>query len=240
MSAPSNRFVRALRSWRTQGRVPVIAEIKLHSEKEGRLMQAQDLAARIAQYEAGGAACISVVTGRWFGGSLSLLEQARALTPLPLLRKDFIVSVAALDASREAGANAVLLTRKLLSADTLAALADAALSRSLTPFIEVADGAEAAGTPLPVGCVLAVTNRDIACRETDDGDHRHSLALAAQVRRRGAAALVSASGIRTPGEVRALVAAGYDAALVGTALLRAADAAAWLAGAAHAAEEIAA
>lgn len=229
MSADTHSFIHALRHGRTPAHVPVIAEIKLHSEKEGRLMQASDVPARVAQYEAGGAACISVVTGHWFGGSLALLEQVRGLTKLPLLRKDFIVSVAALDASRDAGADAVLLTRRLLSVATLQQLAEAALARGLTPFIEVSNPGEAAYTPLPAGCVLAVTNRDIRRRETDDGDFTHSLALAAQVRAMGAAALVSVSGIRNAGEVRALVDAGYDAVLVGTALLRAPDAAAWLA-----------
>lgn len=232
-------FVHALRSWRAQRRAPVIAEIKLRSPKQGRLMHAHELPERIACYEAGGAACISVVTGHWFDGSLALLERARALTALPLLRKDFVVSLGALDETRSAGADAVLLTRRLLAADTLCRLAEAALARGLTPFVEVADAAEATRTTLPEGCVLAVTNRDIRCRETDDGDHRHSLALAASARRLGAAALVSASGIADPGDVHLLVAAGYDAALVGTALLRAPDAGAWLArAAAPCAEEV--
>lgn len=217
-------FVAALLGWRYAGRAPVIAEIKLASPKHGPLLARSHVADRVAAYEAGGAACVSVVTGRWYGGDLDLLRQVRGLTARPVLRKDFITCRRAVDESREAGADAVLLTKRLLSAETLASLASYALSRGITPFVEVADGHELRQVALPDGAVLAVNNRDIRNREVGDQGVECSLALQRTAAGCRPAAWVSASGIEGPADIGALVAAGFDAALVATALLRSDDA----------------
>jgi indole-3-glycerol phosphate synthase len=170
-------FLDHLLSWRDHGKTPVIAEIKVRSAKEGPLMEGRSVESVVAQYVTGGAACLSVVTGRWFGGDSRLFEQVRALTDLPLLRKDFIVSRKELDASKAMGANAVLLTRRLLRPEMLTKLAEEALALELTPFVEVADEAELETTVLPRDAVLAINNRDIRIKETDDGDYQTSLRL---------------------------------------------------------------
>ncbi|HVK54304.1 MAG TPA: hypothetical protein VM532_04660, partial [Burkholderiales bacterium] len=170
-------FLDHLLSWRDHGKTPVIAEIKVRSAKEGPLMEGRSVESVVEQYVAGGAACLSVVTGRWFGGDWRLFEQVRALTDLPILRKDFIVSRKELDASKAMGANAVLLTRRLLRPEVLTKLAEEALALELTPFVEVADETELETTVLPRDAVLAINNRDIRIKETDDGDYQTSLRL---------------------------------------------------------------
>ncbi len=225
---PSANLAQALRDRVIADRVPVIAEVKLASATQGPLMDPARVPELVAAYERGQAVAISVVTGAWFGGHIDLLRRVRALTALPLLRKDFIVTERDLQVSCEAGANAVLLTRRLLRADALSRLAERAVALGLTPFVELADRQELQSTPLPPSCVLALTNRDIRQREADGGDLRHSLALAPEVLNVPAAAHVSASGIGHPAEVTRLTAAGFDGCLVGTALMQSPDPAAWL------------
>jgi indole-3-glycerol phosphate synthase len=221
-------FLDQLLLWRECDKVPVIAEIKVRSAKDGPLLDRHSVENIVAQYVAGGAACLSVVTGRWFGGDPSLLEQVRSLTDLPVLRKDFIVSRKELEASKSLGADAVLLTRRLMRPDALARLAAEALALELVPFVEVADETELATTELPADAVLAINNRDIRIKESDDGDYHTSLRLSERLDRRRPQALVSASGIRCADEVASLINAGFDGVLIGTALLRCRDIARFL------------
>jgi indole-3-glycerol phosphate synthase len=221
-------FLDQLLLWRKRDKVPVIAEIKVSSAKEGLLIDGRSVESIVAQYVAGGAACLSVVTGRWFGGDPSLLEYVRSLTDLPILRKDFIVSRRELEASKSLGADAVLLTRRLMRSDSLARLAAEAVALDLVPFVEVADEPELMTTELPAEAVLAINNRDIRIQETDEGDYQTSLRLSELLGDQRAWALVSASGIRCADEVASLINAGFDGVLIGTALLRSPDIAAFL------------
>ena len=154
---------------------------------------------------------------------MNLLKQVRSLTNLPILRKDFIVSRKELEASKVNGADAVLLTRRLMQPEALARLAAEAIAMELVPFVEIADETELATTQLPSDAVLAINNRDIRIKESDDGDYRASLRLFKRLRQHRPRALVSASGIRCAEEVASLVHAGFDGVLVGTALLRSPD-----------------
>ncbi|MCZ9341286.1 indole-3-glycerol-phosphate synthase, partial [Streptomyces sp. TRM76130] len=133
-------------------------------------------------FEAAGAPCLSVVTGHWFGGTEDLLREVASRTSLPLLRKDFVTSRRQLERTRELGASAVLLTGRLLPAGVLARLTDRALGLGLTPFVEVADAAEAAMVARGPECVVAVNNKDIATRERLSADLGRSLSLLPAVR----------------------------------------------------------
>lgn len=221
-SFPSTRFAAALRDWNVDNKAPVIAEIKLRSPKVGALMDKANVPQRVEDYERGGAACLSVVTGSWYGGDLELLRHVRELTRRPLLRKDFITSRKAIDESIDGGADAVLLTQRLMSPETLGELAAYALHHGVAPFVEIADRQELARLNAPPGIVLAINNRDIRVRECDDGGIARSIELHSTME--GAsfrpAALVSASGIERPEDVDALLTAGFDAALIATALAR--------------------
>src|SRR2546430_8470131 len=95
--------------------MPIVAEIKPSTPEHGDLLRGRRIEDIVAAYEAAGAACISVVTGRWFGGSSHLLEQVAAATKLPILQKDFLVTAAAMARSAAMGASAGPLTSPLLS-----------------------------------------------------------------------------------------------------------------------------
>ncbi|MEV6175003.1 indole-3-glycerol-phosphate synthase [Streptomyces sp. NPDC051954] len=218
-------FVEAL----TSAARPVIMEVKRRDADGTDLIGARTVAEVVAGYEEAGAPCVSVVTGRWFGGSEELLSEVAALTDLPLLRKDFLTSRRQLRRSRELGASAVLLTVKVLPTDVLASLVDHALDLGLTPFVEVTDATEATAVPRASACVIAVNNKDIATRERLPGDLDRSTALLPTVLNTAPRRTISASGITDPTDAAHLLDAGYDGLLIGTGLLRTADPAQWCA-----------
>jgi indole-3-glycerol phosphate synthase len=200
---------------------PVIMEIK-RQDADGRdLLGHRSVAEIVADYEAAGAPCISVVTGRWFGGTDDTLREVAALTDRPLLQKDFITNQRQLRTARELGASAVLLTAALLPRSSLGKLVDAALALGLTPFVEVTSAGEAEAIPRAGDCVVAVNNKDIKLRERDVADVDRSVALLPALARTGTACPVSASGIDRPEVAARLLDEGFAGLLVGTGLLRA-------------------
>ncbi|MEU9235232.1 indole-3-glycerol-phosphate synthase [Streptomyces subrutilus] len=196
-------------------------ELKPRSAEGEDLFRGRSPAEIVARYEAAGAPCLSVVTGRWFGGDAGLLAEVVGRTGLPVLQKDFITRPGQLRAARELGASAVLLTAALLPKAALARLAEGALALGLTPFIEVAGPAEVESLPSCEGCVVAVNNKDIRVRERGDADLARSGRLLPAVLRTGTPCPVSASGIDDPGAAAGLLNSGYAGLLVGTHLLRA-------------------
>lgn len=208
---------------------PVIAELKPRSARGDDLFRGRTPAELVAMYETAGAPCLSVVTGRWFGGTAGLLDEVIACTRLPVLQKDFITNAGQLCAAREHGASAVLLTVTLLPGPALAMLVDASLSIELTPFIEVTSEDEVGAVPCADRCVIAVNNKDIVDRERGAVTVGRSLALLPALQRRGTPCPVSASGIDRPDVAAELIGAGFAGLLVGTGLLRGArDARGWL------------
>lgn len=212
-------FLDHLLQWRRDARVPLIAEIKPRTATGVNLLRERSVAEVVAAYEAARVACISVVTGAWFGGTQDLLMQVIRETQLPVLQKDFVVTRGAVKRASELGAGAVLLTLQLVTPEALRALADYALTLELTPFVEVSSKQEVDGLKLDARAILAVNNRDIQTRETTGDGVARSLELLALARATGAGAVVSASGIETPGAAAQLIEAGFDALLIGTALL---------------------
>ena len=209
--------------------VPVVAEVKVRSAEGADLLRGRGLDEIVDAYHEAGAACLSVVTGRWFGGTTELLERVAARTHLPILQKDFLTRDAQLRKAADLGASAVLLTAGLLSRSSLAALTDKALDAGLTPFIEVVDTAEAAAVVRGAECVVAVNNKDIRTGERGGGDTGRSLGMLGPVLATGTACPVSASGIDSPAAAVRLVRAGYTGLLVATALLSAGSPVDWFA-----------
>lgn len=203
----------------TSARRPVIMEVKRQDADGNDLLGSRSVAETVARYERAGAPCISVVTGHWFGGTEDLLAEVARLTDLPLLRKDFVTSRSQLVRTRELGASAVLLTAKLLPAGVLARLAGHALELGLTPFVEIADEAEAAMVAPGPHCVVAVNNKDITTRERFPGDLGRSTDLLPAVLRTGTRCAVSAGGITDPRRAARLLDAGFTGLLIGTGLL---------------------
>lgn len=206
---------------------PVIMELKPRSASGEDLFQGRSPAELVACYEAAGAPCLSVVTGRWFGGTAALLREVSELTRLPVLQKDFLTNAGQLRAARDLGASAVLLTSALLPRAALTKLVATSLSLGLTPFVEVATSAEISALPPCEECVVAVNNKDIRDRERGDADIARSLRLLPAVLQSGSKCPVSASGIDSAQVAARLLDAGYTGLLVGTGLLRSDDVKEW-------------
>lgn len=214
--APRGDFIAALLTaeW------PVIMELKRRDPHGNELFGDRSIPQIVADYEAAGAPCLSVVTGRWFGGTEDMLRQVASLTSKPVLQKDFITKQSQLPRARDLGASAVLLTAGLLTRSALHKLVDHSLALGLTPFVEVTSEAEIRGLPDAESCVVAVNNKDIKTRERDDGDIERSLALLPAVQRSGTRCPVSASGIDRPEVAARLLDEGFAGLLIGTGLLR--------------------
>ncbi len=198
----------------------VIAEIKKASPSAGVIRQPFDPASIARSYEAGGAACLSVLTDiDFFQGCDEYLRQARAACALPVLRKDFTIDAYQVYEARMIGADAILLIVAALGDAALLELALLAAELDLDVLIEVHDEAElerALEIPAPL---IGINNRNLRTFETSLDT---TLKLRERVQDDGRI-LVSESGIRTREDVARLRAAGIHAFLVGEAFMRAAD-----------------
>jgi len=203
-------------------RIPVLAEIKPSSPSSGDLLKDRDIKDITQAYIAGGAACISVVTGRWFGGNINMLKEVASVSSLPVLRKDLIVNMDQVRESQDNGATAVLLTTKILQANHLEKLVNMCVGLGVTPFIEVDSREEISMLPDHKDIIVGITNRDISKKETDTDSGLKGMSLINEVKGK-AGAVISASGINTNSEANSLIDAGFDGLLVGTSLLEAAD-----------------
>ena len=212
-------FVGGMRAKIAAGRPAVIAEIKKASPSKGVLRPIFDPPAIARRYEAGGAACLSVLTDRpYFQGAPEYLTTARAACTLPALRKDFIVDEYQIAEARAWGADAVLLIVAALDDARLAALEAYAASFGLAVLVEVHDGGEldralALKTPL-----VGINNRNLRTFEV-------SLATTLDLLPRipPGRLVVTESGISAPADVARMREAGVNAFLVGEAFMRAAD-----------------
>jgi indole-3-glycerol phosphate synthase len=199
---------------RRQG-VAVIAEVKRASPSKGALAAIADPAALAADYEAGGAAVISVLTeGRRFGGSLDDLAAVRDVVHVPLLRKDFVVSSYQLWEARAYGADLVLLIVAALEQNALVSLIERASSIGLVPLVEVHSQAELSRALDAGAQVVGVNARNLATLEVDRSIFAR---LAPQVP--DDVIKIAESGVRGPHDLLAYAAAGADAVLVGESLV---------------------
>ena len=207
-------FPDAVGSAAAAGRVPVVAEIKPTSPTTDG--ERDDDPVELAEgMVAGGATALSVLTEPdFFGGSTARLERIREAVDVPVLRKDFVVREAQLDA---VAADLVLLIARFLDAEgteSLADLYDAAKARGFQPLVEVHTRAELEQA-LDVGAeIVGINNRDLAKLEVDLGTFER---LAPDVP--NDVTLVAESGIATEADVRRMREAGADALLIGTAIM---------------------
>jgi indole-3-glycerol phosphate synthase len=197
----------------------IIAEVKRRSPSKGDLAMDLDPAGLAADYERGGAACLSVLTdAQHFSGSPADLAAARAATSIPVLRKDFTVAEADLYDARLMGADAVLLIVAALDDTELARFIHLAGSLQLAAVVEVHDRAEAVRAVAAGAEVIGVNQRDLRTFEVDTARAEHVAAeLPASVVK------VAESGITSRSDVVRLGNAGYDAVLVGEAFVRSRD-----------------
>ncbi len=200
----------------------VIAEVKRRSPSVGELGANDDVVARARAYERGGASAISVLCEpHWFNGSLDDLRAVRAAVRVPILAKDFVVSAAQLELLRDAGADVVLLLAVLHRSRELRALVREARSLGLEPFVEAHDARELDRALASDALLIGINNRDLNTLEVD---------VARAERLRAAVPddhlIVAESGVSDASTIVRLRALGFDAALIGEALMRAPDPAA--------------
>lgn len=210
-------------------RMRVIAEVKRASPSQGEIARKTFVPAEIAaEYEAGGAAAVSVLTERRkFLGAMAHLEQVRAAVALPVMRKEFIFAPYQILEARAGGADAVLLIASILEAAQMEDLRGLAEEWGMAALVEVY-AEEELGRALEAGAkILGVNNRDLRTFEVDTAHTARVFAGLAPARRE-ALVLVSESGIFGRREAAPLAEAGIDAVLVGEALMRAPDAGALL------------
>lgn len=216
---PVRPFDQAIRSVAADRGMAVIAEIKRRSPSKGDLDPTLDPATVAADYQIGGAACLSVLTDReFFGGSPDDLRAARSACSLPVLRKDFTVSALDVCDARMMGADAILLIVAALSDHELASFLDVAHRCSLTALVEVHDATELSRALDAGAGVVGVNQRDLHTFEVDE---QRAVELAAHIP--AGVLAVAESGIRGGPDVRRLAGAGYQAVLVGETLVRAGD-----------------
>jgi indole-3-glycerol phosphate synthase len=201
------------------GALAVIAEHKRSSPSAGVIRADRSLQQVISAYDRGGAAAVSVLTeGSRFGGSLADLEAARALTELPLLRKDFIVDPYQLHEALAAGGDAVLLIVAAIDDHELASLLALASSLGLDALVEVHDRRELARAASAGAPLIGINNRDLTTLAVDV---RRTFELLDEVP--AGAVVVAESGFSERAQLDELWKAGVHGVLIGEALMRADD-----------------
>jgi len=205
----------------------VIAEVKRRSPALGELnQQALDIADRVGVYAAQGASAISVLTEpEYFSGELTDLRTAKAYSQhVPLMRKDFIVDPYQVIEGKAYGASGVLLIVRMLDRSTIRACLKIALQLNMFVLLECFDETDIQqmGALLDVWngpkehCLIGVNSRDLATLRVIPTQLERLVGLLPRDFMK-----VAESGLETPEDAYRLAAAGYDLALVGTALMRA-------------------
>ncbi len=219
LACPGTRpFARSLAT-PAGGELAVIAEVKRRSPSKGPLDPGLDPAALALDYEAGGAACVSVLTDEeFFSGSAADLAAARSACDLPVLRKDFTVSAADVCDARLMGADAVLLIVAALSDEDLFGFLSLARELTLAALVEVHDEAELERALDADAELVGVNQRDLTTFSVDQG---RALRLVGAIPPEVVA--VAESGIRDRSDAATLADAGYQAVLVGESLICAPD-----------------
>ena len=214
-SAPKDGYA----TLRGDAGVTVIAEVKRSSPSKGELAAITDPAALAADYEAGGAAVISVLTERRrFGGSLADLDAVRSAVDVPVLRKDFIVTSYQLWEARAHGADLALLIVAALEQEALVSLIERAASIGMAALVEVHDEAQAVRAVAAGARIIGVNARDLRTLEIDRSIFaRLAPAIPDRIVK------VAESGVRGPHDLIEYARAGADAVLVGESLVTGRD-----------------
>jgi len=206
-----------------RNRIPIIAEIKLRTPRDGDLLGDRDPVKLAREMADAGAVGISVVTEPlYFGGSMDLFREIREAISLPLLRKDFVSSVHQVLESKKAGTDALLLISRKLDDAKLTELYSACIREGIEPLVEVRDSVDLQRAISLGAKLIGINNRDIQRLETDNGDITTTEQLLREFDKNSLGALViSESSIQTREHVLRAIKAGADAVLVGTALMKA-------------------
>jgi indole-3-glycerol phosphate synthase len=212
-------FARVLQERAARREAAVIAEVKKASPSKG-VIRPHFVPAEIARsYEAGGAACLSVLTDiDFFQGSDAYLQQARGACSLPVIRKDFMIDPYQIVEARALGADCVLLIVANLQDGQMAELAAVAKEQGLDVLVEVHDGAELERALRVDSPLLGINNRNLHTFEVS-----LDTTLALKERVPADRLVITESGILSRADVERMEANEVYGFLVGEAFMRAED-----------------
>lgn len=211
-SEPTNRdFYASLKAKDDKDETAFICEIKKASPSRGIIRQDFDALEIAKIYEESGASCMSILTDeKYFAGSDQYLANVRAVTDIPLLRKDFIVDNYQIYEAKMLGADCILLIVAMLDDDKLQELENCALDLGLSVLIEVHDEAELNRALKMKSKLLGINNRNLKTLEVD---LNNSVTLSKLVP--DDYVLVGESGIKTSQDIQMLKDVGINCFLIG-------------------------
>lgn len=215
-AAPPRGFAQSLSDVANSGRNALICELKRKSPSAGDILPGADPVEIAREYEAGGAACLSILTDyKSFGGSLGDMAAIRTAVNLPVLRKDFMIDEIQVAEARAHGADAILVILSALEDGLARALCDMAAGFGMDAIVEVHDANElerANALPSPL---IGINNRDLKRMVTDLATtERLASALGA------GKTLISESGISEVEHIARLRRTGARRFLIGESLMK--------------------